>query len=118
MARSLSIDIWGLDWYIETGIKVENEAPYDFPMIGNYNVVDGKIVHLHDYMLTDKLFKACKDFGGVLLEKCSFLYIPRDKEGELNPNDEQSFEGTFLDALVFIKKELEKEEKRRKYPYM
>lgn len=110
MARTLTIDIWGLDWYIESAIQGDDEE-YEFPLIGNYRVVDGKIVHLHDYMLSEKLLKRCAEFGGLFLERCSFVYIPRDKDGKLVEKDGKVIDGDFIDALVFIYKELEKKAK-------
>ncbi|GEM_PF-4384525 len=110
MARTLTIDIWGLDWYIESTTKGDDEA-YEFPLIGNYSVVDGKITHLHDYMLSEKLLKRCVEFGGPFLEHCSFVYIPRNKDGELVQKDGKVIEGDFIDALVFIYKEFEKKAK-------
>ena len=106
MARTLTIDIFGLDWYIESTTQGD-DSEYEFPLIGNYRVVDGKIVHLHDYMLSEKLLKRCAEFGGLFLERCSFVYIPRDKDGKLVEKDGKVIDGDFIDALVFIYKELE-----------
>jgi hypothetical protein len=106
MVRTLTIDIWGGDWYIETGIEGDDKG-YKFPIIGNYKVVDGKITHLHDFMLTDKLIKICRDFGSCFLERCEFVYAPR-KNGELNESNKQIFEGDFIDALIFIQHEIER----------
>jgi len=114
MVRTLTIDVWSGDWYIESGVKSDSEdyeiidPEPNFPMVGNHNIVDGKIVYLHDFMLADKLIKRARDFGGCFLEVCNFIYIPREK-GELVESKKEEFEGDFIDAFIFIQKILEKE---------
>lgn len=110
MVRTLTIDIWGEDWYIESTLKGDDKE-YAFPPMGNYRVVGGKIAHLHNYMLSEERLKGCAEFGGSFLEHCSFVYTPRDKDGELVQKDGKVIEGDFIDALVFIYKELEKKAK-------
>lgn len=110
MVRTLTIDILGFDWYIESTARGDDKD-YEFPLIGNYRVVDGKIAHLHDYMLSEKLLKRCSEFGGAFLERCSFVYIPRDSDGGFVEREGKVIEGDFIDALVFIYKELEKKAK-------
>jgi len=112
MVRTLTIDIWGLDWYIESTLKGDMGMDYTFPMVANYSVVNGQITHLHDYMLSEKLLKRCTEFGGVFLEQCSFIYTPRDKDGKLVQQGSKVIEGNFIDALVFIQHVLEKKAKK------
>lgn len=111
MARTLTIDIWGEDWYIESTLKGDEGMDDSFPMVANYSIIEGKIVHLHSYMLPERLLKSCAEYGKEFLERCSFVYIPRDKDGELVQKDGKVIEGDFIDALVFIYKELEKKAK-------
>lgn len=111
MARTLTIDISGLDWYIESTLKGDEGMDKAFPMVANYSIIDGHIAHLHSYTLPEKLLKACSEYGEEFLERCSFVYIPRDKDGELMQKDGKVIDGDFIDALVFIYKELEKKAK-------
>lgn len=111
MARTLIIDIMGLDWYIESTLKGDEGMDKAFPMVANYSLVDGQIAHLHSYTLPDKLLKSCNDYGKEFLERCSFVYVPRDDNGEPAQKDGKVIDGDFIDALVFIYKELEKKAK-------
>jgi hypothetical protein len=107
MVRTINIDIWSGDWYMETDIE-GNDKDYDFPMFANYNVVDGKITHLHDFMLTERTLVRARNHGKEFLEVCNFVYVPREK-GELVESKKQEFTGDFIDAMIFIQKILEKD---------
>lgn len=111
MARTLNIDIWGLDWYIESTLKGVEGMDKAFPMVANYSIVDDQIAHLHSYTLPEKLLKECAEYGKEFQERCSFVYIPRNKNGEFVEKDGKVIDGDFIDALVFIYKELEKKAK-------
>ncbi|MFV0481864.1 MAG: hypothetical protein ACK5LP_07760 [Campylobacteraceae bacterium] len=101
MVRTLSIEIIGISFFIESDLK-GNDKNYDFPIIANYRVVDGKIAYIHDIFCDSSLIKECQEFGGFFLEKC--LFTCKDK----------TFEGDFIDAFIFIHNTIKEERKNDK----
>lgn len=93
MARTLTISIHTGDWYIDDGL--DGYHPDDFPMFANIDFKDGKIHHIHDYLIWDTHIQEASEFGKSFLEECIFIY------------EDISFKGTFIDAFLFIQKELE-----------
>jgi hypothetical protein len=107
MVRTLKIDIWSGDWFVETGLEGKDN-PYPECIFAHFDILNGKIVYLHDFMLPTRKIIKSKNIGKEFLEVCNFVYIPREK-GELVESKKQEFTGDFIDAMIFIQKILEKE---------
>ena len=94
MARKITIEILGIDWYIEDkeliGLDDNNGEDLSF---ANWSYYEDKIVHLHDCIavkIEDSLLE-----NKMFLEVCDFTY------------DKTNFTGTFIDALNYVKEQME-----------
>ena len=98
MVRELTIEILGIDWYIEDKELLEKgeSIDKDYSFI-NLEIYNGCITFIHNCiaMGVDEKFKTDKRF----LEVCTFIYLEDEKEKE-------RFQGTFIDALKYIQKVL------------
>jgi hypothetical protein len=106
MVRTLKIDIWDDDWYIEADEIKDNKKLEECKHIwfANFEIYDSKITYLYDYMIDEKKIKEAQK-GKEFAEVCEFVYVPREK-GELTESKKESFTGDFIDALIFIEHKL------------
>jgi hypothetical protein len=93
MVRRLTIEILGIDWYIEDKELLGlDDNKGEFLSFANWSYYDNKIVHLHD-CLTVKIEESILE-NEIFLEVCDFAH------------DDITFRGTFIDALIYIKSKL------------
>jgi hypothetical protein len=104
MVRTLRINIRGYYWEIGTeGMGLKYNSPFAQCEVGS------ALTYLYNYDLTERDLAMVRVIGGVFFEKCFFVFIPsHDEKKVLNTQIEQSFEGTFVDAFVFIQQVFEK----------
>ncbi|MDR0468008.1 MAG: hypothetical protein LBG67_04070 [Campylobacteraceae bacterium] len=91
--RTLKIDIWGYEWDISfNGKRGDDVVPKLFRTV---DILNGKIVYVHDYSMSARNIKRAQEYGGVFLEECIFRH------------KEHTFKGNFIDAFIYIENHLE-----------
>jgi hypothetical protein len=93
MARKITIEILGIDWYIEDKeLLGKDDDSEDSLYFANWSCYKNKIVHLHD-CITVKIEDSILE-NKMFLEVCNFTH------------DKTNFTGTFIDALNYIKEQI------------
>jgi hypothetical protein len=102
MVRKLDIETWCRNWDITDNtvdIINDEECVLDDELSKIFGIArtkNGKIVYLYEHTLNDRIIISAKN-NKKCLEQCLFTH------------GEHTFSGDFIDALVYIKHQLDKQ---------
>jgi len=99
--------IWfdDIEWEIrEVGLDdYKKFTSYHIILFANFRIRNNKIVYLQDINITDYDIKKASKFN-IFKEKCKFYINNSDYLENSIQNKSKNFEGSFIDALKYIKK--------------
>ncbi|MDR2081301.1 MAG: hypothetical protein LBP54_05385 [Campylobacteraceae bacterium] len=97
MVRTLTIDIWGYEWDISSGLHGKQS---EIELFGTIEVKDNKIAYMTNYDIFNREIKAAKEYD-IFKEHCIFKHV------------DTVFEGTFIDAFNYIQEKLTEHAKKQ-----